>query len=89
MAHDSSKFWVFFQLTNFSCSGYFYQEASNEEENNEENANSDENEDEESEAENTTLSATPGYGEETTPGTGNIGLAAIQLPKKVIIPQKC
>ncbi|KAM8801828.1 integrin-binding sialoprotein [Rhynchonycteris naso] len=56
------------------------EENSNEEENNEE---SNENEDEESEAENSTLSATtPGYGEETTPGTGNVGLAAIQLPKK-------
>ncbi|XP_027973595.1 bone sialoprotein 2 [Eumetopias jubatus] len=58
------------------------EENSNEEENNEENANSDENEDEESEAENTTLSTTPGYGEETTPATGYIGLAAMQLLKK-------
>lgn len=65
---------------NFFCSGHFYQENSNEEANNEES-----NEDEESEAENSTLSATtPGYGEETTPGMGNVGLAAIQLPKKVI-----
>ncbi|XP_019523626.1 PREDICTED: bone sialoprotein 2 [Hipposideros armiger] len=55
------------------------EEASNEEANNEE---SNENEDEESEAENSTLSATtPGYGGETTPDTGTVGLAAIQLPK--------
>ncbi|EHB12355.1 Bone sialoprotein 2 [Heterocephalus glaber] len=55
-------------------------ETSNEEENNED---SNGNEDEDSEAENTTLSTiTPGYGEETTPGTDYIGLAAIQLPKK-------
>lgn len=65
---------------------HFYQETSNEEANNEE---SNENEDEESEAENSTLSATtPGYGEETTPETGTVGLAAIQLPK-VIILAKC
>ncbi|XP_007450749.1 PREDICTED: bone sialoprotein 2 [Lipotes vexillifer] len=56
-------------------------ETSNEEENNEENEDSDGNEDEESEAENTTLSITTlGYGEETAPGTGYIGLAAMQLP---------
>ncbi|TEA34837.1 hypothetical protein DBR06_SOUSAS4310015 [Sousa chinensis] len=56
-------------------------ETSNEEENNEENEDSEGNEDEESEAENTTLSITTlGYGEETAPGTGYIGLAAIQLP---------
>uniref|UniRef100_A0A8D2D1K3 Integrin-binding sialoprotein n=1 Tax=Sciurus vulgaris TaxID=55149 RepID=A0A8D2D1K3_SCIVU len=56
------------------------EETSNEEENNED---SNGNEDEESEAENTTLStATPGYGEEVTPGIVNVGLAAIQLPKK-------
>ncbi|KAF6371848.1 integrin binding sialoprotein [Rhinolophus ferrumequinum] len=55
------------------------EETSNEEANNEE---SNENEDEESEAENSTLSATtPGYGEENTPETGTVGLAAIQLPK--------
>ncbi|XP_076998520.1 integrin-binding sialoprotein [Tamandua tetradactyla] len=57
------------------------EETSNEEGNNEENENSDENE--ESEAENTTLStATPGYGDENTPVTGDIGLGAIQFPKK-------
>nr|XP_006198236.2 bone sialoprotein 2 [Vicugna pacos] len=59
------------------------EETSNEEENNEENEDSDANEDEESEAENATLSTTTlGYGEEITPGTGSIGLAGIQLPKK-------
>ena len=48
------------------------------------------NEDEESEAENSTLSTTTlGYGEEITPGTGHIGLAAIRLPKKVTTPPKC
>ncbi|KFO22526.1 bone sialoprotein 2 isoform X2 [Fukomys damarensis] len=56
------------------------EETSNEEENNED---SNGNEDEESETVNTTLSSvTPGYGEETTPETDYIGLAAIQLPKK-------
>ncbi|NP_001268552.1 bone sialoprotein 2 precursor [Mesocricetus auratus] len=56
------------------------EETSNEEENNEE---SEGNEDEEAEAENTTLSSvTTSYGAETTTGTGNIGLAALQLPKK-------
>ncbi|XP_055967469.1 bone sialoprotein 2 [Sorex fumeus] len=60
-------------------------ETSNEEENNEENEDSNGNEEEESEAENTTLwTATPGYGE-MTPGTGTIGLAGIQLPKKVLL----
>ena len=38
---------------------------------------------------NTTLSTTTlGYGE-ITPGTGDTGLAAIRLPKKVTIPPKC
>ncbi|KAI4572500.1 hypothetical protein MJT46_005568 [Ovis ammon polii x Ovis aries] len=59
------------------------EETSNEEGNNGGNEDSDENEDEESEAENSTLSTTTlGYGEEITPGTGHIGLAAIRLPKK-------
>ncbi|DAA28791.1 integrin-binding sialoprotein isoform X1 [Bos taurus] len=58
------------------------EETSNEEGNNGGNEDSDENEDEESEAENTTLSTTTlGYGE-ITPGTGDIGLAAIWLPRK-------
>ena len=73
----------------FSCSGHFQQETSNEEGNNGGTEDSDENEDEESEAENTTLSTTTlGYGE-ITPGTGDTGLAAIRLPKKVTIPPKC
>ncbi|OBS64217.1 hypothetical protein A6R68_07243 [Neotoma lepida] len=56
------------------------EETSNEEENNED---SEGNEDEEAEAENTTLSGvTAVYGAETTAGTGTIGLAALQLPKK-------
>ncbi|XP_049645732.1 bone sialoprotein 2 [Suncus etruscus] len=59
------------------------EETSNEEENNEENEDSNGNEDEESDAENTTLSTvTPGYGEDIILGTGTIGLAGIQLPKK-------
>lgn len=73
----------------FIHSGVFYQETSNEEENNEENEDSNGNEDEESDAENTTLSTvTPGYGEDIILGTGTMGLAGIQLPKKVVFAPK-
>lgn len=69
--------------SHISCCEYFHQETSNEEENNEESNGS---EDEESEGENSTLPLTTADYGEITPGTESIGLAGIQLPKKVIIP---